>query len=112
MSRRMRQYLITMGIRMVCLAAIFVVDGWYKLIPIIGAVLLPWVAVLVANGGSDISQQERTDLLDAAPQYEVGPAPEPADDVEPAAGIIIAGEIVPEDEPGQPVDGTAPGRRP
>ncbi|MFC8304698.1 DUF3099 domain-containing protein [Specibacter sp. NPDC057265] len=97
MARRMRKYLITMGIRMVCLAAIFVFDGWYKLIPVVGAVLLPWVAVLVANGGSDINQQERTELLDSAPRYELGEAPQGTDDADSPATVILTGEIVPED---------------
>lgn len=98
MSRRMRKYLITMGIRMVCLAAIFVFDGWYKIIPIAGAVLLPWVAVIIANGGSDISQQENVELLDSAPQFELGESAKDTDDVGSSPTVILTGEIVPDDE--------------
>ena len=97
MSRRMRKYLITMGIRMVCLVAIFAFDGWYRLIPVVGAVLLPWVAVLLANGGSDISQQETVDLLDSAPLLEVSAPVQDADDAGSSPDTILTGEIVPDE---------------
>ncbi len=96
-SRRMKKYLITMGIRMVCLVAIFAFDGWYRLIPVVGAVLLPWVAVLLANGGSDISRQETVDLLDSAPLLEVSAPVQDADDVGPSPDTILTGEIVPDE---------------
>lgn len=98
MRKRMLKYSITMGIRMVCLAAIFVFDGWYKLIPIVGAVVLPWVAVILANGGSDINHQENVDLLNEAPMYAVTGANTAEDDDVASPGDIIAGEIVPDDE--------------
>ncbi len=50
MRQRMIKYAVAMGIRMVCLILIFVVDGWLKILPIIGAVFLPWFAVIIANG--------------------------------------------------------------
>lgn len=95
--RRMRKYLITMGIRMVCLVAIFAFEGWYRLIPVVGAVLLPWVAVLLANGGSDISRQETVELLDSAPLLEVGAPARNPDDVGPSPDTILTGEIVPDE---------------
>ncbi|MGO2539881.1 MAG: DUF3099 domain-containing protein [Specibacter sp.] len=104
MHSRMVKYAVTMGIRMVCLAAIFVFDGWFKLIPVIGAVVLPWVAVVIANGGADIVHQETVELLDEAPMYAVaGGEPAPGDAAE--ADDVLPGEIVP-DETAQ--DQTAP----
>lgn len=94
MRDRMIKYGTTMGIRMVCLVLIFVFDGWFKLVPIIGAVVLPWVAVMIANGGSDITKRETVELLDHAPDLEVT-APTSSDPDEP---IILLGEIVPNDE--------------
>ena len=102
MHQRMVKYAITMGIRMVCLAAIFVFDGWFKLIPIIGAVVLPWVAVIIANGGADISHQEAVELLDEAPLYEVTGPGHNAEDLSP--GDILAGEIVPDEEAAEEED--------
>lgn len=94
MRKRMVKYATAMGIRMVCLAAIFAFDGWFKLIPVIGAVILPWVAVVIANGGSDIVHQETVDLLDDAPMYAVEANPQnPEDD---AAHEVLAGEIIPD----------------
>ena len=41
-----------MGFRTLCLVlAIFVVHGWLRLIGIAAAVVLPWLAVVLANAG-------------------------------------------------------------
>jgi hypothetical protein len=74
MRERMIKYAIAMGIRMVCLILIFVVDGWFKLIPVLGAVFLPWVAVVIANG-SDRAEIHSDSLLDYAPLTELDAAP-------------------------------------
>ena len=75
MRQRMIKYAVAMGIRMVCLILIFVVDGWFKLIPVLGAVFLPWVAVVIANG-SDKAEIHSDALLDYAPLAELdAPAP-------------------------------------
>lgn len=47
--RRMVQYLIAMTIRVGCVIACFFVHGWWLILPVLGAVILPWVAVLLAN---------------------------------------------------------------
>lgn len=104
MHSRMVKYAVTMGIRMVCLAAIFVFDGWFKLIPVIGAVVLPWVAVVIANGGADIVHQETVELLDEAPMYAVAGGESGLGDAA-EADDVLPGEIVP-DETAQ--DETAP----
>lgn len=46
---RMRKYTIAMSIRMVCVVLIIVVPGWWVLAPAVGAVFLPYFAVLIAN---------------------------------------------------------------
>ena len=98
MRHRMRQYALTMGIRMVCLALIFVVDGWFKIIPVVGAVVLPWVAVMIANGGADTIHQETVELLDEAPLYAVTSGQYPADDDVSPEDEILTGEIVPDED--------------
>ena len=98
MHHRMVQYAVTMGIRMVCLAAIFVFDGWFKIVPIVGAVVLPWVAVMIANGGSDISAQETVELLDEAPQYSLPAADPDLSDGVTSPGDILTGELVPDSD--------------
>lgn len=95
MRGRMIKYGTTMAIRMVCIAAIFFVDGWFKIIPVIGAVILPWVAVMIANGGADITKREEVELLDQAPLYEL---PSPVVPETDPATIVLTGEFIVEDE--------------
>lgn len=45
----MIKYSIAMGIRLACIGACFLVTGWWLLVPALGAVLLPYFAVVVAN---------------------------------------------------------------
>lgn len=50
--RRQRQYSIAMGIRVLCLLACLFVRDWWLLIPAIGTVVLPYVAVVIGNVGA------------------------------------------------------------
>jgi len=73
---RERRYLITMGIRMGCFAlAVFIYPyGWHTAALAVGAVFLPWIAVVAANVRSTV-QVDRA----VAPQAEaIGSRPEPA----------------------------------
>ena len=56
--RRMVRYSVTMLIRLLCIAACFFVEGWWLLVPAFGAVVLPYVAVVLANA-SDGSAPRR-----------------------------------------------------
>ncbi|KQY64384.1 MULTISPECIES: DUF3099 domain-containing protein [unclassified Nocardioides] len=48
---RQRRYLISMGIRTVCfVGAVVVGDGWLRWVLVVGAVFLPYLAVVFANG--------------------------------------------------------------
>lgn len=49
LEERQRRYLITMGLRTACFLAFLVVPGWWKLVALAGAALLPAIAVLLAN---------------------------------------------------------------
>lgn len=95
MRERMIKYAVAMGIRMVCLILVFVVDGWFKVVPIAGAVFLPWIAVVIANG-SDKAEIHSDYLLDAAPlaELEAAEAPAVAEDEGPT---VLQGELI-EDE--------------
>lgn len=117
----MIKYAVAMGIRMVCLVLIFVVDGWLKILPIIGAVFLPWFAVIIANGG-DQAEIHSDSLLDSAPLTQLdapadpgGPAgpPGPRDPVVPGpedpSMTLLQGEIV-DDEDLSQAGGDVPGR--
>jgi hypothetical protein len=47
--KRMIEYAIMMGIRVLCIVACIWVRGWRLIIPAVGAVFLPYIAVVVAN---------------------------------------------------------------
>ncbi len=47
--RRMVNYAVAMGIRVLCILAVFVVPDWWKLLPAAAAVILPYTAVIAAN---------------------------------------------------------------
>ncbi|MBP6996415.1 MAG: DUF3099 domain-containing protein [Phycicoccus sp.] len=48
-ARRMRRYLITMGIRTACFILAFFAQGWLRWVLMAGAVILPYIAVVLAN---------------------------------------------------------------
>lgn len=48
---RMRKYTIAMSVRMVCILLVFVVPGWGMWFFAIGAIVLPYIAVVLANVG-------------------------------------------------------------
>jgi hypothetical protein len=102
MRQRMIKYAVAMGIRMVCLVLIFVVDGWFKIIPVAGAVFLPWIAVIIANG-DDKAEGHSDSLLDSAPLAELDSPPAPAASGEPGMQVL-QGELIDDDDettPGQ-----------
>lgn len=48
----MRQYSTAMSIRMACFILVFFVPGYWKIVFGIGAIVLPYVAVVLANVGN------------------------------------------------------------
>jgi ABC-type protease/lipase transport system fused ATPase/permease subunit len=46
---RMVRYSVAMGVRMVCVVLAIVLHGWFQLIAVIGAIILPYFAVIIAN---------------------------------------------------------------
>jgi len=50
--RRMIKYTIAMTIRVICVLLLFVVQGWWLIVVGIGAIVLPYVAVVLANNVS------------------------------------------------------------
>ena len=47
----MVKYALAMGIRLVCIVACLFVTGWWLALCIAGAVILPYIAVVLANVG-------------------------------------------------------------
>lgn len=63
---RQVRYLITMSVRTACFAIAAVLGlalhgglRWLALVPVVGAVILPYVAVIVANGGREPDSASR-----------------------------------------------------
>lgn len=59
-ARRRRIYTIQMTIRMVCFLSIPFLPGWWKMVALVGAVVLPYVAVLMANDATITTHTEET----------------------------------------------------
>ena len=48
---RTRRYLYSMGLRTVCFLGAILASGWLRWTLVVGAVVLPYIAVVVANAG-------------------------------------------------------------
>ncbi len=85
-AARQRRYVFSMGIRTICfVAAIVVGPGWLRWVLVAAAVLLPYVAVVMANTAP--SGSDGIELLDNEYEpHELGSAPESGDD--PGSGVL------------------------
>ncbi len=54
----MRKYAITMTVRVVCFVLAFFTTDWLRWFFLIGAIFLPYIAVVIANGGADLTRRE------------------------------------------------------
>ena len=77
---RMIKYSVAMGIRVVCIVLMLFVHGWWLLLCAIGAIALPYFAVIVAN---------------------VHASPNGAQVLRPGAVEVYRGEQTPRDEDNQ-----------
>ena len=81
-SGRARRYLISMAVRTACLVlAIFVLHGWLRVAAIAAAIVLPWFAVVLANAGPVVVEEEPEFVSIARSEIEQGKA----DDAGPSA---------------------------
>ena len=61
MSHRMKVYALQQGLRIVCIVGVVFIDIlWVRVLLCIGAAVLPWIAVLMANRGADRSERTST----------------------------------------------------
>lgn len=54
---RQNRYLVSMSIRTVCFLGAIATDGWLRWLLFVGAILLPYVSVVLANAGRESPQQ-------------------------------------------------------
>lgn len=55
---RVLKYTISMSVRLACFIAAFFVHGWLQWVFLSGAIVLPYIAVVIANGGADLSKRQ------------------------------------------------------
>jgi hypothetical protein len=105
---RMRRYFIMMSVRVVCFVLMVVITpyGWQTWILGIGAVFLPYLAVVVANVGSDTRE---TAALSPERALPAPPPPQVAapDATPPVIRISEAGTASPPPAPPTPAPGTS-----
>lgn len=61
-ASRNRRYLVSMAIRSTCFVACIIASGWLRWAFFIGALILPWVAVVIANAGRENAAGAADDL--------------------------------------------------
>lgn len=110
LDARMAKYLVSMLIRTLCVVLVLVVHHPVRWVFAVGAVALPYVAVIIANntGGRRTGRvalgtpQARTQALDggARPAAGAGPVPggSPAPD---AAPVVLTGVVQPRPDDGR-----------
>lgn len=80
---RLTKYMVMMGIRLACIVAMVAVQpfSWYTWVFAAGAVVLPYIAVVIANVGSDVRRttvESPERMLESPPKAAPAPAPTPA----------------------------------
>lgn len=73
---RATRYLVSMAIRTACFVGIYFTDGWLRWAMAVGAIVVPYIAVVAANAGKERPKQADT-LIEtpdgARPQIEAPP---------------------------------------
>lgn len=116
LDRRMGRYLWQMGIRTGCFVGAFFASGWLQLVLIIGAIVLPYIAVVLANNGTvsngEVLQQIPADQPALGWEGHQGsPTAERPDDG-PVQGVVLVTRALPsgtgshaQDEASSPTSG-------
>lgn len=73
---RMRRYALKMALRLVFIVLALVTDGWIRWTCVAAAMVLPWVAVVLANGSDRAEVRDVSAYTDPAPRPL--PSPDPA----------------------------------
>ncbi|WP_256335898.1 DUF3099 domain-containing protein [Microbacterium sp. cf332] len=75
-TRRMTKYFIMMAVRVLCfvLMAVITPYGWHTALFAVGAVVLPYIAVVIANVGDDVREPAAVSPLAALPEKPDMPA--------------------------------------
>lgn len=95
-DHRVRRYAITMTIRIVCFGLMVFIQpyGWYTWVFALAAAVLPYIAVVFANAGSDSSETTAE-----SPVQQIEPAPSAPGEVDPTDPQIFTIHEKPQDRP-------------
>ncbi|WP_344053392.1 DUF3099 domain-containing protein [Microbacterium lacus] len=101
--RRSSRYLVMMGIRIACFILMVVVTpySWYTWVFAAGAIVIPYIAVVVANVGPDTARTEVIRPERALPSAPT-PQPTPSSDGAPPVLRIQETRSIDERRPGAP----------
>lgn len=92
-GKRERRYLITMGFRVLCFIGAYFAPSPWRWVLLIGAAILPGIAVVMANV---VDERRIAQSTPESPQLGLAPAPEkPAPDD--STGEVLPGEVVREE---------------
>lgn len=84
-SLRIRRYLWTMGLRVACFIVAVTTGGVVRWVAVVGAVILPYIAVVMANAVAPRSRGSVTAVTPSAdPTPRLSPTPHPPDGQLPA----------------------------
>lgn len=89
---RTRKYLISMGIRTACVLGAIVIPGWPRWVLIAGAVVLPYLAVVVANSSGKKTRA-------SVETVSVSELPVATKAVENSTYHVITGEVIDRNHP-------------
>lgn len=98
---RVRKYTISMTVRLVCFVLAFFFDGWLRWVLLIGAVVLPYIAVVIANGGADLTKREPPAEFYRAPDAHQLDAPKDTAQQQEREPEVIDGNFADVEEPVQ-----------
>lgn len=75
MHHRMKRYLISMSVRTVCFILAVVLHGWLRWTMAAAAIVLPYVAVVMANAGPPKGTHPSSPYTPSKPVIQGGPRP-------------------------------------
>lgn len=71
-DERVRRYLWSMGVRTLCfILAVTLLHGWEQWVAIAASLVLPWVAVIVANAGPVRPQRQQPAFFVPTPERAI-----------------------------------------
>ncbi|MGO3733689.1 MAG: DUF3099 domain-containing protein [Canibacter sp.] len=101
-AHRIRFYFISMSLRFACVASLLWVRGWWVILPVLGAVILPYLAVMVgnavANSNDDAKPEKVTPAEIMPPDHESSESPHQLIVIDAPAERRQTGERIPDSD--------------